>query len=622
MADISPEQLFKLTEKLLHERAVDFREYKPTTLSRRIQRRLEATKCADIECYLEYLDQRPDEYAKLIDSLLINVTEFFRDPEAWEAIRTEVLPQIATEKRPGDQIRVWCAGCATGQEPYTVAMILSELLGSRIGEYDVRIYATDIDDNALSLARRAEYTDEAVQSVPPELLQKYFTKNGRWAVNRDLRKLVIFGRHNLVMDPPISHVDLVICRNVLIYMSVDLQNRILSKFHYALNTHGYLFLGKAESLLTTSRLFASINDKWRIFRKQSVIGSTNGRGAAEQQAIGQAVATGSAEYQLVSLFNEGVLRHMSSGVIGIDGNGIVQVMNPAAETIWGIQSSDLLGKPILEVNAPAPLRDIIPKFQQVRSQRTEMRIDAIDLSAERNKPFYVSVTLTPMFDIRGNALGVIIVAENITTQVRLRNDLEGVNEQIQAANEELETTNEELQSTNEELETTNEELQSTNEELETTNEELQSTNEELSTMNDELAVRTTELNTLGLYYRSIADSLIIPVVVLNEDNMVTTWNPAAEQFYGIKASDAMNRNFFELTLPVRVARTRDKLHTVRETRKPYRSEPIEYNTLTGETRRVLVEYQPLIDEQQNYRGAISVVRDADMRALEPSAPSQ
>lgn len=618
MAEISQEELSKLTEKLLREHAVDFRDYKPTSLGRRVQRRLDATSCKDMACYLALLDKRPDEYAKLVDSILINVTQFFRDPEAWEVIKSEVIPHIVAEKHPGDQIRMWSAGCATGEEAYSLAIQLAEIMGPRVSEYDIRIYATDIDDDALAIARRAEYSDDAVKDVPTEILNKYFTKNARWTLKRDIRKMVIYGRHNLVTDAPISHVDLIACRNVLIYMSVDLQNRVLSKFHYGLDPRGYLFLGKAESLLTASRLFKSVNDRWRIFRKEAG-GGVATRGVTEQQVVSRAVETGSAEYQLVSMFNEAVLRYTPSGVIGVDNNNIVRIVNSAAESIWGISGPDLLGKSIFEASLPSSLQGILPRITQVRSQRTEMRIDEIDLSQERNRPLQVSVSITPMFDVMGNAFGVITAAENITGQVRLRNELEASNEQLQAANEELETTNEELQSTNEELETTNEELQSTNEELETTNEELQSTNEELETTNDELAVRTTELNTLSFYFNSIVQCLEIPIVVLNEQNLITTWNPAAERFFGLTVQEAVGRNFFEIGLPDGIAKTRGLLSKLPETRKSARSEPMKYETRTGDARVAIMEYAPLLDSSGAYKGATCFVRDAEARELEPAA---
>ena len=509
MPEITREELNKLTGKLMTEHAVDFRDYKPTTLSRRIQRRLDATKCPDIASYMKYLESRPDEYAKLVDSILINVTEFFRDSEAWEIVKSEVIRSMLAEKRPGDQIRIWSAGCATGEEAYTIAMLLAEVMGKRINEYDARIYATDIDEGSLAVARRGEYSEESIKSVPQAYL-KYFVKNISYTITRDIRRMVIFGRHNLVNDAPISHADFITCRNVLIYMSVDLQNRILSKFHYGLQAGGFLFLGRAESLLTTSRLFTPINDKWRIFSKESPLGTAT-RGLTDQQAVGSAMETGRAEYQLGSLFNEAVLRYTPSGIIGMDVSGNVRVINSAAEHIWDIQAAGFLGKPLAEAKLSPALQSILPRITQARGQRAEQKIDEMDLSQERSRPFYISVTLAPLTDVMGNALGLVIVAEDITNQIRLRENLERVNEHLHVANEELETTNEELQSTKEELETTNEERQSTNEELETTNEELQSTNEELETTNDELNQardlvegRNADLETLNENLKKVA----------------------------------------------------------------------------------------------------------------------
>ncbi len=612
------EQLNKLMEKLHRERAIDFRGYKPSSLERRVTRRLEATGCEDIEAYTKFLSRRPDEYAKLIDSILINVTQFFRDQEAWDVVRDIVLPQILAQKQPGNQIRMWSAGCATGEEAYSLAILLSELLGSRIADYDVRIYATDIDDQALNVARRGEYSDDAVKALPPEWLEKYFTKNGQWVVKRELRRMLIFGVHNLVTDAPISHVDLLACRNVLIYMSVELQTRILGKFQYGLEPRGFMFLGKAESLLAASRIFSPVNERWRIFRKESPIGVT-GRALVDQQILGQATDLSATEYQMISAFNEGVLRHAPTGIIAVDAKNIVRVVNPAAESIWGIRGLELLGQSIMEANLPPSLQEIVPRVAQSRTQRNENRIAEMDVSGERGRPFHISVTVDPMLDVRGTVVGATIVAENVTSQVRLRSELESLNEQLQATNEELETTNEELQSTNEELETTNEELQATNEELETTNEELQSTNEELSTTNDELSVRTYDLNLISLYYESVVENLDLPLIVLNGENNVTTWNPAAERFYGVRADDAINHSFFDLPLTAKLPRCRERLRRVQQSRQTFRSRPFGYTTRTGEQERIQWELRPLLDPQGSYEGCLLVVFAEGMRQIAPAA---
>jgi len=268
--EIDDEQLDLLIEKVRREHAVDFRGYKYASLSRRIKRRLNTIKCPDMEGYLQYLDSEPGEYAKLVDSILINVTDFFRDAEAWNALRQKVIPRILERKSPGDRIRVWCAGCASGEEAYTFAMLLLKELGNDVFDHEIRVYATDIDEDALTTARFGKYSNEKVKSIPDDLLRKYFTHNSDWIVNRDLRKIVIFGHHNLITAPAISHVDLIICRNVLIYMSPGLQYRVLTKFHFSLEQDGFLFLGRAESLFKASCLFHAVDERWRIFEKAAV----------------------------------------------------------------------------------------------------------------------------------------------------------------------------------------------------------------------------------------------------------------------------------------------------------------------------------------------------------------
>lgn len=269
MPAISDAALREVTDRLFEARAIDFADYKPSTLRRRIQRRVDATGCGDVHCYIEHLEANPSEYTSLVDALLINVTEFFRDPKAWEVIAKEVLPRILAGKEPGEPIKMWSAGCASGEETYTLAMLVSEALQERGLGNELRVYATDIDDSAIATARRAEYPAEAIELVPEDLRNKYFTQNGVWTIHPDLRKLVVFGKHNVATDSPISHCDLIVCRNVLIYMNVDLQNRILSKFYRALCSPGYLFVGRAEAMLSLSRLFSTFNERARVFRKEA-----------------------------------------------------------------------------------------------------------------------------------------------------------------------------------------------------------------------------------------------------------------------------------------------------------------------------------------------------------------
>jgi two-component system, chemotaxis family, CheB/CheR fusion protein len=255
---------------LLNARGFDFSGYKPASLARRIRKRMDAAGLESFATYQRYLEVHPNEFAALFDVILINVTGFFRDPPAWEAVRTIALPQVMGGKAPGDSIRVWSAGCATGEEAYTAAMILSEELGPDQFRERVKIYATDVDEDALNRARQAGYQERQVEGVPPELLSKYFERfDGLYFVRKDLRRQVIFGRHDLINDAPISHIDLLTCRNTLMYLNGETQARVIARLHFALNEGGFLLLGRAETLMAHGQNFVPVDLKGRLSRKGS-----------------------------------------------------------------------------------------------------------------------------------------------------------------------------------------------------------------------------------------------------------------------------------------------------------------------------------------------------------------
>src|ERR1044071_9995546 len=229
---------------------------------------MEAIECKSYGDYLDYLEVHPEEYEQLFDTLLINVTEFFRDPPAWDHLRDDVLPELLAAKDDSDPVRVWSAGCASGQEAYTVAIVLAEMLGDEAYRERVKIYATDIDEDALSAARLAVYTPKQLESVPEDLRAKYFERaDQRMAFRKDLSRSVIFGRNNLVSDAPISRLDVLICRNTLMYFTAETQGRILRHFHFALADHGVLMLGKSEMMISHRDVFAAVDINRRIFRK-------------------------------------------------------------------------------------------------------------------------------------------------------------------------------------------------------------------------------------------------------------------------------------------------------------------------------------------------------------------
>nr|BFE77453.1 hypothetical protein GCM10020093_000540 [Planobispora longispora] len=253
---------------LKETRGFDFTGYKRTTLMRRIGRRLEALKLRDYEEYRDYLELEPEEFGLLFDSLLINVTSFFRDAAAWQTLREAVVPALLSTKGPGKAIRVWSAGCATGEEAYSLAMVLAGDLGMDEFRERVKIYATDLDEKALQVARTAVYTDRHLGEVPEAMRQTYFEPvEGGFAFRRDLRRQLIFGRNDLTRDAPISRVDLLLARNTLMYFNTETQLNIVRKFHFALGNPGYLFLGKAEMLLNHGDKFEPVDLRMRLFRK-------------------------------------------------------------------------------------------------------------------------------------------------------------------------------------------------------------------------------------------------------------------------------------------------------------------------------------------------------------------
>ena len=259
--------LEELLEYIKRERGFDFTGYKRPSLTRRISRRMQEVGVEGFENYLAFLEAQPDEFAQLFNTILINVTSFFRDPETWSYLREEIIPQVVEAKATSDVIRVWCTGCASGQEPYTMAMLLGETLGEDELRARVKIYATDVDEEALQIARHGAYSAEELEPVPAELREKYFEPDSDGAMNvrPDLRRLLIFGRHDLIQDPPISRIDLLTARNTLIYFGSGAQESILGDFHFSLNETGFLVLGRSEVVTMRSKLFEPVDLKRRVF---------------------------------------------------------------------------------------------------------------------------------------------------------------------------------------------------------------------------------------------------------------------------------------------------------------------------------------------------------------------
>jgi two-component system CheB/CheR fusion protein len=525
----------QLLGTLAEERALDLRAYKRSTLQRRINKRMGQLSMGDYSRYLDYIRSNPGEVNTLLNTVLINVTEFFRDPQAWEYLRQKVLPDLLRDCKPGDSFRAWCAGCASGEEVYSLGILLAEHLGSSLGDFEIRIYATDVDEEALNIARRAEYSADKLSRIRPEWRNKYFQPvHSHFRVNREIRRMVIFGRGNLVSNAPISHVNLIICRNVLIYFSADAQKQILSRLYYALERNGVLFFGKAESQLTNSRLFVPLSSRWRIFRRAEADEERDSRRRDSEDQLKRNQANGHEKLKILQLQQQYLLETLGSGVITLDAEDVVTSMNDFAARAWAVKGDAVLGKRLQQSDLGKGYPELVEKLESTRRGNEAQLRASIKADGEERT---LSVVLKPML-LNGERQGTLIHCDDVTHHDKLQatvEQLETTGEELQAANEELETTNEELQSTNEELETTNEELQSTNEELETTNEELHSLNEELENMNEELETRTRELDALNLRYSDTLERMPWPVMVVGADSAIQFWNTAAQNLFGISA---------------------------------------------------------------------------------------
>jgi len=553
-----------LVEFVEHTRGFDLTGYKRASLERRFRRRMQMVHCADHADYLDYLEVHPEEYEQLFDMLLINVTEFFRDPRAWEELRTQVLPELIEAKDDAEPIRVWSAGCAGGQEAYTIAMVLAETIG--VGDYRdrVKIYATDVDEDALATARLGVYSPKELEPVPESLREKYFERaDQRFAFRKDLRRTVIFGRNNLVSDAPISRLDLLVCRNTLMYFNAETQAHILRHFRFALRDHGVLMLGKSEMMVAHRGVFAPIDVKLRIFRRSDRAPSLQSQVADMDGAEAFAVPPAD-DYRGG---RDAALEIGPHAQIIVSSAGMLTFANLPARAQFGLDLGDF-GRAFSDLDLSYQPTDLRTPVEEALRERRRVDVGEVDVKPDKGEQRRLQISVVPLLS-DGNVHGASIVFEDVTRYGALkrelevnRRDLQIAYEELQSTIDELETTNEELQSANEELQTTNEELQSTNEELETMNEELQSTNEELETINDELRDRTGELNRVNDFLEAILTSLGIGVAVVDRQQRVQVWNDRAEDLWGLRQDEAVHHHLLSLDIGLPVEQLAGPLRSV------------------------------------------------------------
>jgi two-component system, chemotaxis family, CheB/CheR fusion protein len=532
-------------------RGFDFTGYKRTSLARRIRKRMDEAGITGYTDYRDRLESNSEEFGYLFNTILINVTSFFRDTEAWSYLRREVMPDLLANCDPAEEIRVWSAGCASGEEAYSLAILFAEALGIKECAERVKIYSTDVDEEALQHGRSGLYSARALEPLTDELRDRYFERHGAQHVFRpDLRRKVIFGRHDITKDAPISRLDLLACRNALMYLNAETQAQVIDRFHFAVRENSYLFLGKAEMLLSDSERFEVNSMRHRIFRRRTGISVKR----YQQPQVKTGVASGSDIRDVARRrhLRDLALEAAPNPMLGLDSDGTVVLINAQMRTMFALTTRDQ-GRPFrdLEISyRPTELRSLI---EQANTEHRQVRVGAVERMADRDEVQYLDILIQPLWDKGRTPDGVMVVFTDVTTATRLQlelkrnqEELDTAYEELQSTNEELETTNEELQSSIEELETTNEELQSTNEELETTNEELQSGNEELETMNEEMRVRTSELGEARGFLEGVLSSIAAGVVVLGSGMTVRSWNRGAQELWGLRSDEVRGHVFFNL----------------------------------------------------------------------------
>jgi two-component system CheB/CheR fusion protein len=592
-------------------RCFDFRGYKRTSLRRRITLRMEAVGAESFSAYQSHLEADPGEFEALLNTVLINVTSFFRDEEAWASLKEQVIPAIIADTDGGQPIRVWSVGCASGEEPYSIAMLFAEAMG--IAEFcrRVKIYATDLDEDALKTARLATYPARAVENVPAELLERYFSRaDNDYVFHRDLRKCVIFGRHNVVHDAPISRINLLVCRNLLIYLETETQWSVLPRLHYALAQDGFLFLGKAETQLARSALFRPVETKYRIFAKA----------AAEWQRLnepftGRRPDAGNDPQPPDARLLEAVLNEAATAFVVVDADGIVILANAAARLLLGVGEADI-GRPFHDLPISYRPMDLRGPINDVFHERRATVLDDQEYRPTQSEVLRLSIDVRPLYRADDSLYAALLAFTDTTRLQTLQRELEHAQEnleqsieELQSANEELETTNEELQSTNEELETTNEELQSTNEELETMNEEARSSNDEMDAVNEELRIQADEATRHRLYLEAVLAAMRGGIIVIDNDRRILGWNRWSETTWGLQAQDVLGTRLEALEIGIPVHDLSDGVAAVQASRSDHVDKALSGVDRRGRTIHCRVRISGLLDEQGERIGIVLVFLD-------------
>ncbi len=555
----------------------DFSQYKPTTIFRRIERRMAVHQVDTLEAYVQYLQQTPPEVEALFRDLLIGVTNFFRDPEAFSALQTQAIPQLFEGKPAGSVVRVWSAGCSTGEEAYSIAILLQERLEALKQNYRIQVFATDIDSRAIAVARAGVYPASIAENVSPQRLARFFTPEdgGRsYRVHKGIRDLLVFSEQDLIKDPPFSRLDLISCRNLLIYLGADAQRKLIALFHYALMPDGMLFLGTSETVGEFVDLFSPVERKAKLYqRKEDLQGAQRvalGRflSPASRRDANQAVQPGAAQAAKVSLrevTEQNLLLQVDKVAVLVNAQGDVLYLHGRSGMYLEPHPGEAGISNVLKMAREGLRRELTTALHKVVRLKDPVRVAGLHVKTNGHFTL-VNLSISPVV-LGGAALesplylvtleqapstanpqpaeaalpavptGDGLVRDANAQIAELNEELQAKEEYLHAANAELETANEELKSSNEEMQSVNEELQSSNEELETSKEELQSINEELSTVNAELQTKVSDLSRANNDMNNLLAGTGIGTVFVDHSLHILRFTPAATLIINLILSD-------------------------------------------------------------------------------------
>lgn len=614
---IDPEQLQQILDILAEREEIDFSHYKISTLSRRIHHRCALTRCSNLENYIRLLNGSEEEQKLLRQDLLIGATRFFRDPEAWSLLETKVLPRLIAELEPQQQFRVWVSACATGEEAYSMAILVDEAIRRANKSVQVKIFATDLDANALEIAAQGAYPTSIANDISPERLQRYFTQEGDvYQVQRSLREMLIIAPHDLTKNAGFSRMSLVSCRNVLIYMQPQLQQQVLHLLHFALASQGVLFLGSSENLSDLAEEFETVQSKWKLFRKcrdvqlplmpmarQAFVsplpGRGRGRAKARQQQLDHILEDAFAcclpERQLTCL-----LVNRSNQLLRVFYNTAHLLEFPTGETLLDVTN-------IVPANLKLPLSTAL---HRARSDRQPVIYTGIRLNRDgQEQNVNLRVKINQNNSVTDDLLVVVLEVETPTapapTALRFDVDTEAAQQiteleyELQQTRENLQVTIEELETTNEEQQATNEELLASNEELQSTNEELQSVNEELYTVNAEYQSKIQELTQLNGDINNLLRSTNFGVVFLDNQLNIRKFTPAATAAINIKPKD-IGRPLADITTNLDCDNLLDLLQQVTQDGQELEQEV----TLTTTGDDLLMRLNPYLQEDGRNDGVV------------------